>query len=536
MIGGGAVPATLNKDRPGELPKEALSETPATSNPGVGDLVFVAADEQRDVEARLEAYAVAAGAVVAEGGEPLPVLTLKESFRTSQISGREFLSAEEDYLLSAIRLLQERHLWGPRFFNDTTATVRGRGDSGDFSHATDVINRLRVSQRLPYGGAVEAEALVSATDQLRDVATESYVQSSELALRADIPLLRGAGMVARESLIQAERNMVYQARNFERFRRTYLVDIAGDYFDLLQTKERISNQQRQLASLQSLQRQTMAQVDAGRREAFERDNAENRVRQAESDLAQLREAYILQLDRFKIRLGIDSTQAFDLSTELIDPPEPETTLDEATRVALEYRLDLQNVRDGVDDSRRAVANAENDMLPDLDLAGRVSIPTDSADLTGGLAIDPDETNYSASATLGLPLDRENERLNRRAAIVRLQRATRQYEEARDEVAVSVRGALRAVENARLQLRLAEEQVRINLKRKRGLELKRDQVDTQSLIDADNDLLSAENQRDLARTQLRKAVLNYLLESDQLRVKPDGTFDPLPGMVTPAASE
>jgi len=528
-LGGRPVLPTLSKERLAGVTAASRSTRPATLNPAAEELTFVAADEQRDVESRLEGYAAQAGAIVVEGDSGLPTLTLKESFQASQITGREYLSAEEEYLFVAIRLLQERHLWGPRFFNETTATIRGSGERGDFSHALDVINRLRVSQRLPYGGTVEAEALVSATDQLREEVTGSYVQSSRLALRADIPLLRGAGSVAREDLIQAERDMVYAARDFERFRRSYFVDIASVYFDLLQIKARIGNQQRQLASLVALQRQTLAQVEAGRREAFERDNAENRVRQAQSDLAQLRESYILALDRFKIRLGLATGLAFDLSNDLIDPPEPETTLEEATRLALEYRLDLQNVRDRVEDTRRAVANAENDLLPDLNVGASVGIPTDPADLTGGLSIDPDETEYSASATLGLPLDREVERLNRRAAIVRLQRATRLYEQTRDEIAISVRAALRAVENARLQLSLAEEQVRINLKRKRGLELKRDTVDTQSFIDADNDLLNAENQRDRARTQLRNAVLQYLLESDQLRVKADGSFQPLPGM-------
>lgn len=38
--------------------------------------------------------------------------------------------------------------------------------------------------------------------------------------------------MAREDLIQAERNLVYQARTFERSRRELLVAIAEDYFGL----------------------------------------------------------------------------------------------------------------------------------------------------------------------------------------------------------------------------------------------------------------------------------------------------------------
>jgi len=61
-----------------------------------------------------------------EGGEARPI-DLEEAFRISQRTGREFLTVEEDYIFAAIRLLIERHLWGPRLFNDTSATVSGAG-------------------------------------------------------------------------------------------------------------------------------------------------------------------------------------------------------------------------------------------------------------------------------------------------------------------------------------------------------------------------------------------------------------------------
>jgi hypothetical protein len=86
-----------------------------------------------------------------------------------------------------------------------------------------------------------------------------------------------------------------------------------------------------------------------------------------------------------------------------------------------------------------------------------------------------------------------------------------------------------VDLARFQLRLADEQVRINQRRLVGQELKRDELNTQTLVDTRNALLAAENQRDRARTNLRTAILNYLLETDQLRVGRDGTLERLPGM-------
>ncbi|MBS0195152.1 MAG: TolC family protein [Planctomycetes bacterium] len=502
-------------------------------------LTYSPADEKRDVTERLRRYALAEGLTI-ENAEhaaeallaPNPQITtlgIRDAFRTAQASGREYRNAEDDFVISAIRLLIERHLWGPRLFNDTTLGIVGNGVGGRFDHTLDVVNKLKATQQLPYGGSLEAAWIVRATDQLRESATQGYNSSSSLALSGNIPLLRGAGLVAQEDLIQAERNLIYAARDFERFRRDFLVSIASDYFGLLQDRALIANQLRQIWSLQELERSTDAKVKAGRVEEFELGIASNRVQSARSSLLSLIDRYIFAIERFKIRLGLPLDQAIAISDEMIDLPDPEVDQTRAAELALQYRLDLQNRRDALDDYRRGVANARNGLLPDLNLAGTVTMPTASGDATGGLAIQPDEVNYAASATLSLPLDRRIERLNLRTAMINLERQSRDYAVARDNVVAQVRDSLRAVDTARLQLRLAEEQVKINRRRLVGLELQKDTIDAQTRVDAENDLLVSENDRDRSITSLRNAVLNYLLASDQLRVTNDGDFQPLPGM-------
>ncbi|MCX5690542.1 MAG: TolC family protein, partial [Planctomycetota bacterium] len=399
-------------------------------------------------------------------------------------------------------------------------------------HTLNIINQLRATQRLPYGGNVEAAWIINATDQLREQATQSYKQSSRIALSGQIPLLRGAGEVAREDLIQSERNLVYQARTFERFRREHLVSIASDYFRLVQARQAIVNQQRQLASFRALEKATAAKVAAGRLQAFDVGNAANRVQSALAQLATLVDQYIFRLERFKIRLGLPVDEPIAITGEIIDLPDPEADVAQAAALGLEYRLDLQNERDRLDDARRGVANAKNELLPQLDLKGDVALPTDPDDATGGLAISAGDLDYSAAATLSLPLDRQRERLSLRAAMVNLQKLVRSYEEARDNVIVEVRDALRSVDNNRTQLSIAEKQVEINRERLRGLQLQIDTIEPQDIIDAENDLLKAENDRDSATTSLRNSVLEYLLASDQLRVQRDGALQSLPGMNNP----
>jgi outer membrane protein TolC len=520
---------------PGVVPARSASSftrQPPTTNPDAAAIRYTPADESRDVIARLRRYADQYGVMEAtqppdENAPPATppegttLLTLDGALGLAQRSGRELLSAQEEYILAAIRVLVERHLWGPRFFNDTSATLSGDGDAGSFGSALSVVNTLRAAQRLPSGGQVEAQWLVRATDQLRRISGEKYRQSSEIALSADIPLMRGAGDAAREDQIQAERDLIYAARNFERFRREFLVQIASDYFDLVRTRDGIRNQRRSLESVKTLEQSVRSRVEAGRLQAFEVDIAASRVASAEASLLSSLDGFILQLERFRIRLGLETDGQLWLSDDAISLDEPDIDEDEAGRLALEYRLDLQNERDRLDDARRGVRIAQQNLLPDLNLSGRVGVPTDPDRVRGGLNLSADDLNYSAGLTLSLPLDREVERLNLRSSLIALQRSERTYEQNRDNVVVGARSALRAVDLARRQLQLAEQQVEINRRRLRSQELQRDVVSTQSIIDTENDLLAAENERDRSRTALRTSVLRYLLETDQLRVDDQG---------------
>lgn len=524
LLGGQmAVPRMSDDTLDAARPSPEAYRAPATSNPDSTQMTYSAADEARDVQARLDQFARE------EQGDNAIELTLIESFRLAQQYSREFRRAEEDYILAAIRLLIEQHRWGPRLFADSSVQVSGSGSDGSFQHALDIINSLRATQRLPYGGQLEARFVWNAAENLRQQATGRYRQSSELALSADIPLLRGAGVTARESLIQSERDLIYAARSFERFRRELLVDIASDYFDLVAAQQQIENQQAQIRNLEALQEQTAALVAAGQARAFQVELTRSQLLTAQSRLASQQEAYRFQLDRFRIRIGLDLGQPVTIAKTTLTLPAPDTTLESVTQAALTYRLDLQNQRDAVEDAKRQVEVARNQLLPDLNLAADVGIPTDPGAREGGLGIDPEELDYSASVSLSWPLDRQIERLNLRQALITYERQRRAYEQARDNVIIESRQALRNVELAQFRLRLADQQVQINERRLDEQIARQDEVDAQTRVDTEIALNDARNARDQARSDLQVAVLQYLLQSGQLRVGRDGWIAPPEGM-------
>ena len=129
-----------------------------TVNPSASALRFDPAAEADDVARRLAEYnELPAGT---------PLLTLTESLSYSMAHSREYRFAEEQYVIAAIRLLQERHRWGPRFFDDVSTTITSDGTDHMFNSAVSVVNDLSVTQRLPYGGTVSARLLARATEDL----------------------------------------------------------------------------------------------------------------------------------------------------------------------------------------------------------------------------------------------------------------------------------------------------------------------------------------------------------------------------------
>jgi len=495
--------------------------TPVTRNPRADQMDFTARPGDDDVLARI----TAAG----DSGEPI-ALDLAGAVAYALRHGREYQTAAENYVIVALNLLIERHLWSPRFFDEMSATAVTSGSGGVFDASLNLVNELSVRQRLPYGGQVSASVLASAAEDLRRRVSDQSTQSASALLRADIPLLRGAGQAAREDRVQAERNLIYAAREFERFRREFYTSIATDYLDLIVRQQGIANAERQVQSFRGVEARERALVEAGRQTTFQAALAAQDTLFAADRLSGQIESYRLALDRFKIRLGMPIDTALEILPDRLGLPVPEVNIDRAVAIGLNQRLDLQTQRDRLEDSRRRVNVARNELLPDLDIFGSARIPTDPGKQRAGVDFSPEDGDYAAGILLSLPLDREIERARLRQAQIAYDRAGRVYSEARDGVAVQVRSVVREIDRAIFSLRLQEENVRIAEARQASIEAAPDRATARDRSDAVDAKTRAEDSLDLARRDLQVAVLRYLLLTDQLRIAEDGSIEPLQGMI------
>jgi outer membrane protein TolC len=509
------------KKPPKQRSADLLNEHPSTVNPSSERIVFTPARDGDSVMQRLEDYA--------QTPENAVEMDLHDGLAYAIQHSREYRSAEEDFLLSALRLMSERHLWGPRLFDDFSAEVAAIGDNGLYDSSLSLVNDLFVTQRLPYGGEISARLLAAATENLHEYVAGENVQSAELIFEANVPLLRGAGNVAREDLIQAERNLVYAARAFERFRRTFLFDITTDFLELVVQKQAIVNSEQQVEMLQGFEDRERALAEAGRVPPFEAALSVQSTLFAIDRLNSQEEVHRLALDRFKVRIGMPEDVTLVIRPATPGLPTPETDLNQAVRTAMQYRLDLQNRRDRIDDARRGVNNARNDLLADLDLAGSISIPTDDTVQRAGLNFEFEELTVRAALALSLPLDREIERLALREAQIDLERSIRDYEQFRDTVALEVRAAARNIDRAEFSRELQAENVKVAELRLASIEAAPDRADARDRSEAANAMLGARDDYLRALRDVQISILRYLLDSGQLRVGPDGSLLPLRDM-------
>jgi len=510
----GAVQPEAWSDSGGFTVDSLTNAEPTTVNPPAELLGFIPATklDENEIEKSLDR----AADDLASSSE---VLSLGEVLIWSSEHAKEMQFAQYDYLSSTLSLLRELHLWGPRFYNTIKSTVSADSSSGLYNTSLAVVNDFNVSHKLPNGGTVSAGALTTIARDIHTTTTENS-KSSSLQLSLDIPLLRGAGTAAQESLIQSKRNLVYAARSYERFRRLFYREIVGDYLSLVVQKQSLENAQRGVDSLRQLAKRQAALYVSGRTRLYDSADAENQALASVARLSQSWEGFRLALDRFKIRIGWPIENSIQVAPAPLGLVPPDVDAGVVVGEALQYRLDLQNEKDRVVDTQRRVENSLNDLLPDLNFTASSSIASNDDRV---LSFDMEEVDYLVGLSLSLPLDRGVEKIKVRQQQIVLERAKRKYRESRDNVIVSVRSSLRNIEVFQFTLDLQERNVKIA---ELGLDSINADPDRVSVLDqtrAISDLQGAQDARDSAKKDLELSILGYLLEAGRLRVSENGTL-------------
>ena len=463
-------------------------------------------------------------------GTAIQVFSLHDALGYAMRHSRTFQDAKEDLYLAALALTLERHLWTPQFVATVRADYLNAGQDASFDQALSAVSEASVTQRLPWGGNVSARVIGNLMRDLTDHVTTG--ETGQTILSAELPLLRGAGPSAFESRYQAERDLIYAVRQYEQFRRAFVVEVASSYFELQGLRSAVNNTYVSYESRKhDAQRAEFIENVGQAREISEAPRAKSSLRQAEAGLISSKEVYVSALDRFKVFLGMAVEASLDVVSQDEDQESKDIDIllrevdqDTAIETALKLRLDLLNALDQVDDERRGVRVAKNAILPDLNADGNVTLDT-NPDKLGTFEYDTTErTDWRAGIELRMD-DRKRERNAYRQAQVILRRAERNYQLQADNIRVEIRRAMRRIaQQANLraiqELNVAENEFRAAAARE---QFNLGKSTNQDVVDAENDLLAARNDLSQAVAAYRVAILEFRRETGTLRVTDEGVI-------------
>ncbi len=513
--------ATIDKETvPKRVPSEAYDHVPSATQPTVPEAMrATTAPSTQPLQAPTSQEA---GESIDDtiGREDVTQLSLQDVLRYAFRHARRFQTAKEDLYLAALALTLERHLWSPRFLGNIETQYANYGQIRDFDHAMQAVANVAVQQRLPYGGEVTARVI---NTLMRDLGRRITTgESGQIILEANVPLLRGAGRAASESRYQAERNLIYATRAFERFRRTFAVDVANAYIGLMLQRQLVANAKKSYRSFLAGYERTQALFEAGWVIELEAQRAQQELLSAWNSVVDAEETYQRQLDQFKILIGMPTTTPVDIVTKELPWEVPTISEVEVIRIATHSRLDLINDRDAIDDAKRGVSVARNNLLPDLNLRGNVTYDTNPGE-TNMYHFEHERATWRGFMDLELPLDRVSERNQYRRSQITLRRAQRRYDLSEDEIRAEVRSARRRIDLALTTLSIQRESMELAERRREAAEFRfqRGLVSNREVVDAENFLLRARNTYARAQSTLLQAILAFYRDAGMIRVDDEG---------------
>jgi outer membrane protein TolC len=456
---------------------------------------------------------------------PSGVITLTQAVAMATAHNRQYQRQKEGLYLTALDLTLARHQFAKQWFG--TFDARYTRDSED--------EKLEYNAETGFSQLLADGAIVStsiALDWARFLTGDPDTSlGSVLSASVTQPLLRGRGRdVVQEQLTQAERDVLYQIRSFNRFRQTFVVSIITDYYEVLQLWDVVTNAENNWKRKVQLRERLEMEADEGKTARYLVDQAEQSELSSRDSWVRAMRIYEQQLDEFKIRLSLPTSAKIKLDENELKVLsekgiiEPDYALDAAIETALLWRLDLANSRDGVDDAARKVMVAADGLGAQLDLIGSAGV--ESTEETDFTRLRFHEGTYSLGVRSDLPLDRKVERNAYREALIALDQQQRQFDNDRDNVELDVRDVHRRLQQEAksygtqyLATELARKRVDVS-----PLLWEAGRSNARDLIEAQDALFEAQNRLTAALVSHLIAKLNFFQDVGLLQVRPDGMWE------------
>ncbi len=486
-------------------------------------------------------------------------ISMIDALQIAAHNSPEYQSRKEDVFRVALALDLERNRFRNIFTVGTDHELVTDTANGETVTTATNSGSARVNRLLKGGAALTAAVGIDLINLL------TQGGASSLGLNVDtsvsIPLLRGAGRyIVTEPLTQAERDVVYEIWDFERYKRTFAVNVVTSYLNVLQQLDSLRNNEANYKSAIKSARNSRRQGDAGRLKPIDVDLAVQRELQSRQGWISAKQQYANRLDTFKVLIGLpadarikldpndldplrqrgtnyvdtmktaykaaaaETAPAADAEVALVEPSKEDAgpyEIDEALaiKLALENRLDLRVANGTVYDAQRQVVVAADALRTGLTLNGSARFTDNDND--GNLSFRGGR--YAAALALDLPIERTRERNAYRNSLINLERATRSVQTLEDQIKASIRSELRSLVESRESLKISAQSVVIaeNSVANAEMQLKAGRLQIRDLLDTQDQLLAAKLGLTAAIIRYRTAELQLQRDLDLLAITREG---------------
>ena len=469
-------------------------------------------------------------------GSKVRLITLPEALEIAVKSNRSYQDNREELYKKALSLTETRHNFSFQFTSASADIGIKRNSDGTQDPATSSANIGLTKKIWKTGGQITASL---ANDLVLYINGKPKVP--DLTLKLTQPLLRGAGAdVAAEVLKLAERQVVYQVRDFSHYQKTFALNVVNDYLDLLQQADSMRISYNSYTNTIFFRTEIEARADAGLL-------AEYDVKQAQEDEYDAKLSYIAStnsfqnsLDNFKQELSLPQGTSIRLDFKVLEKINelglPQVPIDDLTgySLAISNRLDFLNHIDRFEDAKRSVEVARNSLLPGLTFDAEAKLKDQLYD-----SFDPNEYDSTLKLKLDLPISKVSERNAYRKSIITFEKQLRtlatQLDTLRRGVRADVRNLARQKASYYTQLAQQKNAEENLLATKERIRLNFPGVRTSDIIRARKGLTSAQQAVSRAivdyhktRLKLRKDVGILDTTQEEFWLKTDAMLGGQPG--------
>jgi outer membrane protein TolC len=495
------------------------------------------------------------------------MLSLLEAIEIAAKNNRDFQAQKETLYQAALSLDLEAHDFQTTFRGMLNGSIQSsygtRRNTGSVVGADGSL-----AHKFKNGVELTSALSVDLAKMLSGDRGSSFGLTYDGSL--SVPLLRGSGkFIVTEPLTQAERNLVYQVREFEQYKRRFVVSIANSYLGVLRSAQSVKNQEDSYRRIVTTTRRSRRMADAGLIPEYQFDQAIQTELNARESWVSSQQSHTRSLEAFRVLLGLppdadvepikeeldkllaqlrslsEGVMMADYSGEVpsadadVELKMPDLTHsgpneirpEKALELAFENRPDFLNTMERVEDAQRAVLVAEDSLRGELTIGGSASIGEGRGAMSGNqpdAKFRPKEGAYGALLNVNLPIERTAERNRYRNSLISLEKAVRSFQAAEDQLKQDVKSKLRDMLENRERLVIQIQAVELAERRVKNTDmlLQAGRAELRDVLDAQSALTSAQNSLYSAAVSYRINELELQRDLGVLQVTSDGLWKEL----------